>query len=60
MYVDDILITGSDPKEISELLAKLNSVFTLKDLGEMNYFLGIEVMRPTSGEIDLAQIKYIK
>ena len=43
MYVDDIIITGDDVDKISSLKKHLNQVFTIKDLGELHYFLGIEV-----------------
>lgn len=38
MYVDDIIITGSNAKYLQHLIAKLNDVFTLEDLGELHYF----------------------
>ncbi|KAK8931024.1 hypothetical protein KSP39_PZI016079 [Platanthera zijinensis] len=43
VYVDDIVITGSDPKGITDLKAFLHSNFQTKDLGSLRYFLGIEV-----------------
>ena len=60
VYVDDILITGNNPTEISNLIDQLNSTFSLKDLGEMNYFLGIEAVKAVSGEMLLVQTKYIR
>ena len=44
VYVDDIVITGSDSKGISSLKPFLQSQFYTKDLGMLRYFLGIEVM----------------
>jgi len=41
--MDDIIITGNDNKLIHSLVSQMNSVFSLKDLGEFDYFLGIEV-----------------
>lgn len=58
VYVDDILITGSDSNEIQQLTVALNKAFTLKDLSEVNYFLGIQVT-PTSDEMLLTQTKYV-
>lgn len=43
MYVDDILVTGSDKSEIKKLKNHLHDVFTIKDLGQLHYLLGIEV-----------------
>ncbi|KAF7820036.1 Copia protein [Senna tora] len=57
VYVDDILVTGSDPKFLANFTQRLNSVFALKDLGPLYYFLGIEVKRDESG-IYLNQGKY--
>ncbi|GAU43783.1 hypothetical protein TSUD_378080 [Trifolium subterraneum] len=60
VYVDDILITGSDSHLIKDLIHKLNAKFALKQLGEVDYFLGIEVHHKQSGGLLLHQSKYIK
>ena len=43
LYVDDIIITGNNSKHISHIIAALSVFFNLKDLGSLNYFLGIEI-----------------
>lgn len=43
VYIDDMLITGNNKSAISQLITTLNSRFSLKDLGESKYFLGIEM-----------------
>ena len=58
VYVDDIVITGSDSKDISSLKSFLQSQFHTKDLGMLRYFLDIEVMR-NKHEIFLSQRKYV-
>ncbi|KAL8102499.1 hypothetical protein AgCh_027122 [Apium graveolens] len=58
VYVDDILFTGSDNKLIVTIIAKLSESFALKDLGQLSYFLGIEVMQCKEG-LFLSQHKYI-
>lgn len=45
VYVDDILIT------------RLNQCFALKDLGEVDYFLGIQVKHSSDG-IHLSETKF--
>lgn len=45
IYVDDIIITGNNVVLVQETKNKLNSTFVLKDLGDLNYFLCIEVVR---------------
>ena len=57
VYVDDLMITGSDNKEIQVLKSQLSSHFHMKDLGELNYFLGLEVCRSDQG-IFISQKKY--
>ncbi|XP_072075385.1 uncharacterized mitochondrial protein AtMg00810-like [Arachis hypogaea] len=59
-YIDDIIITGNDSVEINAMIQNLNKIFTLKDLGELSYFLGIEVQRSKTGQLHLSQTKYIK
>ncbi|XP_070054849.1 uncharacterized mitochondrial protein AtMg00810-like [Nicotiana tomentosiformis] len=57
IYVDDLLLTGSNKDMIDEAKAALHQQFKLKDLGELRYFLGIEVLRSNHG-ILLNQRKY--
>ena len=49
VYVDDIVITGSDSEDISSLKSFLHSQFHTKDLGMLRYFMGVEVMRSKHG-----------
>ncbi|KAH9687366.1 retrovirus-related pol polyprotein from transposon RE1 [Citrus sinensis] len=58
IYVDDILINGSNNKLVEEVIDRLGSVFALKDLGDFNYFLGLEVTSSAAG-LHLSQTKYI-
>ncbi|MDV3140030.1 MAG: reverse transcriptase domain-containing protein [Sweet potato little leaf phytoplasma] len=60
VYVDDIIVTGSNPEYIQSLVSKLNSSFALKDLGNLDYFLGIQVLTLPNGGLLLSQSKYIK
>ncbi|GMJ01569.1 hypothetical protein HRI_003826100 [Hibiscus trionum] len=57
VYVDDLLITGSDQEMMDDLKDVLNQNFKMKDLGQLKYFLGIEVLRSKEGII-LNQRKY--
>jgi hypothetical protein len=56
LYVDDLFLTGSE-RLIVECKRALTSVFEMKDLGMMHYFLGLEVWQRTD-EIFLSQGKY--
>uniref|UniRef100_A0A803PCZ9 Reverse transcriptase Ty1/copia-type domain-containing protein n=1 Tax=Cannabis sativa TaxID=3483 RepID=A0A803PCZ9_CANSA len=42
IYVDDILITGNNHNLISNLISDLSSKFSLRDLGVMDFFLGVK------------------
>ena len=57
IYVDDILITGNDPVSIVAIKKFLHNQFHLKDLGDLKYFLGIEVSSSKNG-IFISQRKY--
>ena len=57
IYVDNMVITGNNEEEISNL-KKLFMEFEMKDLGNLKYFLGIEVLR-SKREISIDQKKYI-
>ena len=58
IYVDDIIITGDDAKEISRLQEQLSTEFEMKNLGGLKYFLGIEISRSRQG-IFLLQRQYV-
>lgn len=49
MYVDDIIITGSDLDEIKKLKEVLAIEFEIKDLDKLRYFLGMEMARSKEG-----------
>ena len=55
--MDDILITGGDAVEIHQLTTALSGQFEMKELGQLKYFLGIEVAYSKEG-ISLSQHKY--
>ena len=59
VYVDDIIVASSSSTATDVLLKNLNQEFALKDLGELHYFLGIEVRKVDDG-IVLTQEKYAK
>lgn len=44
IYVNDMVITGNIEEEIRDIKKKLFMEFEIKDLGNLKYFLGIEVL----------------
>ncbi|CAL1383778.1 unnamed protein product [Linum trigynum] len=57
IYVDDLLLGGNDLQEIQLLKQELHTAFSIKYLGSLRFFLGIEVARNNKG-IHLSQRKY--
>lgn len=58
LYVDDMVLTGSNLPLLPSFVASLQSQFVLKDLGDLHCFRGIEVHR-TRDTIQLTQIKHM-
>lgn len=58
VYVDDIIVTGNNSTVIKKLKTYLNDVFKIKDIGNLSYFLGIELIKTQEG-IHLSQRNYI-
>ena len=48
LYVDDILLMGNDIEFLESIKAYLNKCFSMKDLGEAAYILGIKIYRDRS------------
>ncbi|KAF3675784.1 Ankyrin repeat-containing-like protein [Capsicum annuum] len=51
VYVDGIIITRSNTSSVDQVIASLASKFSIKDLGNLYYFLGVEVIRSSKGLI---------
>ncbi|KAA0066242.1 Beta-galactosidase [Cucumis melo var. makuwa] len=49
VYVDDIVLSGDDQAEISQLKQRMGNEFEIKDLGNLKYFLEMEVARSKEG-----------
>ncbi|KAK1578300.1 hypothetical protein Q3G72_029181 [Acer saccharum] len=58
LYVDDMLIVGSDDKVIKSNKDMLKSRFDMKDIGLADIMLGIEILRTSKGLI-LSQLYYV-
>ena len=59
LYVDDIVLTGSNASLIDTFIHKLQQEFSMKDLGNLHYFLGLEVTQSSQG-LFLSQVKYAR
>ncbi|XP_021739725.1 uncharacterized protein LOC110706125 [Chenopodium quinoa] len=51
VYVDDVILTGTNVAKLEDLKKHLHQEFSIKDLGTLNYFLGIEVGYTADGVI---------
>jgi len=56
--VDDILITENNSTIISQFIKKLGTQFSMKDLGNIHYLLGVEA-NYVNGTLYLSHTKYI-
>eukprot|EP00253_Pinus_taeda_P005687 PITA_05687 len=49
LYVDDLILTGSDPNLINHVKSNLEKKFEMTDLGNLHYFLGLQVLQSKEG-----------
>eukprot|EP00253_Pinus_taeda_P007036 PITA_07036 len=54
LYVDDLILTHSDPNLISDVKSSLKKKFEMTDIGHLHYFLGLQVLQSKEG-ISLSQ-----
>ena len=59
VYVDDILVTSSSQQHMQTIIHELDTTFTIKDLGNLHYILGIEAQLTSTGLL-LTQTKYTR
>jgi hypothetical protein len=59
LYMDDLLVIGSNMEQIDVFKREMKNVFEMTDLGKMTLFLGMEVQQKQN-EIFICQQKYAK
>ena len=61
LYIDDILLIRNDVAALQEIKVWLSSQFSMKDLGEASYILGMRIYRDRSKRLlGLSQSTYIE
>ena len=61
VYVDDIILVSDSAALLSDFKAAISKDFNIKDLGQLNYFLGIRISRDRSQKLlTMDQQTYIK
>ena len=58
IYVDDIVIPRFSPGAVDGFVRSLSAMFPIKDLGPLEYFLGLRATY-NSGGMTVAQRKYV-
>ena len=58
IYVDDIALFAKEPKAIQAAKDELMSAYKMRDLGQLNTFIGIQIERLPNGNVFLHQTKY--
>ncbi|CAB4002241.1 Hypothetical predicted protein [Paramuricea clavata] len=59
VWVDDIVVAGATEEAINEIKSMLNENFKMDDRGDLNWFLGMQILR-SHDKITVDQMKYIE
>ena len=61
IYVDDLIITGSNVREVNDFKSEMKRNFKMKDFGPISYYLGISISQNVNkGIITLDQSTYLE
>ena len=60
VYVDDLLLFGSDDSRLTDIQDQLNARFKMTNLGEISHYLGMEVDVEVGKKISLRQTTYLR
>eukprot|EP00253_Pinus_taeda_P003386 PITA_03386 len=51
LYVNDLILTGSDSNLINHVKSNLKKKFEMTDLGKLHYFVGLQVLQSKEGKL---------
>uniref|UniRef100_A0AAV1UE32 Reverse transcriptase Ty1/copia-type domain-containing protein n=1 Tax=Peronospora matthiolae TaxID=2874970 RepID=A0AAV1UE32_9STRA len=61
LYVDDLILASSNNKLLKSTKMALSTRFEITDLGELNYFLGMDIKNDRkTGMVTVQQTKFLK
>lgn len=61
IYVDDLLVAGTNEKEVDNVIKILNNTFKMNNLGQIKHFLGMNITQNLSeGKITINQTNYLR
>lgn len=60
IYVDDLLIMATNDKIVKKVKNNISSTFKIRELGEVKYYLNIEISKSEDGAYSINQEKYIE
>lgn len=60
LYVDDVILTGSNYIKVQKVVQGLLEIFESKNMGQLTYFLGLQVQYQGNGDMFVNQSKYVK
>ncbi|UYV73755.1 hypothetical protein LAZ67_11000746 [Cordylochernes scorpioides] len=60
IYVDDLIIAAEREDTLISFKESMKKIFKIKDLGKINYCLGIRIQTEKDGSISIDQEKYIE
>ncbi|UYV78459.1 hypothetical protein LAZ67_16001473 [Cordylochernes scorpioides] len=60
IYVDDLIIAAERKDTLISFKESMKKIFKIKDLGKINYCLGIRIQTEKDGSISIDQEKYIE